>query len=82
MSAYEKAAKKFIVVSNTEQELFHKILSNQVEGTPDILFLRAKDFKKSSIAGDLLSSDEARNRITKYLENKSEVPTAPLLSEP
>lgn len=44
MSAYEKAAKKFIVISNTEQELFHKILSNQVEGTPDILFLRAKDF--------------------------------------
>lgn len=67
LSAYEKTPKKFIVVSNTERENFSKAFSYQVERTPDILFLRARDFGMSSVEGNLLSSDKARRVIADFI---------------
>ena len=67
LSVYEKTPKKFIVVSNTEQKNFSKIFSYEVEGQPNILFLRSKDFGKKSIEGNLLSSDKAKNAIAEFI---------------
>jgi len=67
MADYERTAKKFIVVSNTEKENFRKAFSYQSKGAPDILFLRAADFGKVSIAGDLLASTQAKAAVAGFV---------------
>lgn len=67
LDAYENVLKKFIVISNTEQDNFRDVLSQQSSGTPDVLFLRAKDYGKNSIAGDLMDSPEAAEIIRKFV---------------
>ncbi len=51
--------KKFIVISNTNQDNFRQILRQNVYCEPEILFLSAKKFDRISIHGDLLTSDAA-----------------------
>jgi hypothetical protein len=70
LTAYEETPKKFIVVSNTDQDNFLKAFSYQVEENPDVLFLRAKDFGKKSINGDLLSCNKVKAIISEFMEVK------------
>ncbi len=70
LKVYEKTPKKFIVVSNTEQENFSKAFSCQVEEKPDVLFLRSKDFGKKCTEGNLLSSDKAKNAIAEFISKQ------------
>lgn len=67
---YLAVRKKFIVVSNTNQEHFTEIFHSHVpEGqTPDILFLSAKKYHKRSIQGDLLDVDEVKKTIFHFFE--------------
>lgn len=59
VEAYCRIPKKFIVVSNTNEQNFRDILAYHVEDEPDILFLHARKYGKVSIAGDLMTSGEA-----------------------
>ncbi len=67
LSAYDKARKRFIVVSNTEKNNFRKVFSYHVEETPKILYLSASHYGKNSLAGDILFSDEARQDVKEFI---------------
>lgn len=65
---YLAAPKRFIVVSNTEQENFRTVLSQQTDAEPEILFLSAKAYGKVSIRGDLLSSPAVAETLLRFLK--------------
>lgn len=67
LKAYERAPKKTIVVSNTNEENFRAALAYHSENDPEILFLPAKKYGKVSIAGDLLTSEQAAADLEKFL---------------
>lgn len=70
LAVYEKVPKKFIAISNTDQDNFIKAFSYQVEGTPDTLFLRAKDYGKKSINGDLLSCEKVKTIVSEFISKQ------------
>ncbi len=67
LSEYLRVPKKFVVVSNTNKANFETAFSYHCDGTPDILFLSAKEFGKISIAGDMLSADAAIEKLGKFI---------------
>lgn len=67
---YEQVPKRFIVVSNTNEENFKGALSYHTKGEPDILFLPARKYGKVSISGDLLTSEQAVADITEFTLKK------------
>lgn len=70
MNQYLAVRKKFIVVSNTEQNNFTTAFCQHIPETssPDILFLSAKQFGKVSIRGDLMDSDNAKEMIFRFID--------------
>ncbi len=69
LEAYESVRKKFIVVSNTNEDNFKAALSYHVEEAPEILFLSAKKYGKVSVHGDLLDSTQAARDIKRFAED-------------
>lgn len=70
LNAYERAPKKVIVVSGTNEENFKTALSYHAENAPKMLFLSAKKYGKRSIDGDLLTSEQAVSDLKRFiLEN-------------
>ena len=70
LNAYERAPKKVIVVSGTNEENFKTALSYHAENEPKMLFLSAKKYGKRSIDGDLLTSEQAVADLKRFiLEN-------------
>lgn len=67
LEQYLEKRKKFIVISNTNQENFIKAFEYQSQ-KPDILFLSAKRYNKISIRGDLLDSLQAIEDIKNFAE--------------
>lgn len=67
LDAYEKVPKRAVVVSNTNEENFRQIMRYQAYEEPDILFLPAKKYGKTSIAGDLLTSEKAAADIAAFV---------------
>lgn len=67
LDAFLRVRKKFIVVSNTNQENFRQILSQNVDGEPEILFLSAKKFGRNSVCGDLMASAAAVAEIDQFV---------------
>ncbi|MGM9557785.1 MAG: hypothetical protein ACI3VP_05975 [Oscillospiraceae bacterium] len=59
--------KKAIIVSNTEQAFFRAALSQQSDSMVDILFLRAKDFGRISLRGDLMEEQSVRERVASFV---------------
>lgn len=69
LEQYLKVKKKFLVVSSTQSDSFLRAFQQHTEDTPDILYLSARLFGSgSSIAGDLMHSEEAKAAILKFLE--------------
>jgi len=68
MDRYMNVPKRFIIVSNTEG--FEDAMRQQTNETPEILYLKSRAYGKSSIAGDILSSDTARADLDKFLANR------------
>ena len=67
MQKYMSVKKKFIVVSNTENDIFMNAIKQQVYAEPEILYLKTNKYGKNSIAGDLLESTEAKNDLEAFL---------------
>ena len=61
--------KKFVVVSNTGRENFTAAFRYHVseDAEPEVLFLSAKRFQKSSIRGDLMDAPEAREVLAEFI---------------
>lgn len=66
LEAYGQVPKKFIVISGGEQDAFRRALS-QHASDPEILFLRAADYGKKSIAGDLMTVPEVARQIEYFI---------------
>ena len=69
LELYLSIEKKFIVVSNTEQENFRKVFSYHVleNSSPDILFLAAKEYSLITIEGGLMRSEQARQAVIDFV---------------
>ena len=67
LEQYEAVPKKFIVVSNTGRDNFTAAFRYHTgDAPPDVLFLSAKQFGRSSIQGDLMGSPEARDAVLRF----------------
>ncbi len=66
LARYMVVPKRFIIVSNTEG--FESAMMQQTRQAPEILYLKTSRYKKNSIAGDLLDSEEARADLAEFLE--------------
>ncbi|MCI5994240.1 MAG: hypothetical protein MRZ24_09440 [Clostridiales bacterium] len=67
VAQYARVKKRAIVVSNTEQASFRAALSQQSDSTVDMLFLRAKDFGRISLRGDLMEEQSVRERVASFV---------------
>ena len=67
LEAYLEVPKRSIVISNTNKDNFVRALAYQSNKEPEILFVSAKEYGKSSIRGDLLTSEEASERIRRFI---------------
>ena len=67
LEAYLRIPKRCIVISGTDQDHFIQALAYQSVREPEILFLSAKDYGKNSVDGDLLTSEEALERIMQFV---------------
>lgn len=78
LNAYLSAKKKFIVVSNSNEENFKKAFSYQVndEKDLDILFLSAKKFKLNSLDGNLMDNENAVNLIVNFSKDEYKLETS------
>ena len=66
---YLSVEKRFIVVSNTEQDNFKKILSGHVSEdiSAEFLFLATRDFDKGSPRGGIMESEQAKTMVRGFL---------------
>lgn len=67
LERYLNVPKKFIVVSNGDQKNFREAFTQHSAEEPEILFLSARKYGKTSIQGDLLDAKEARTDLSAFL---------------
>ena len=67
MQEYMAVKKRFVIVSNTEGDNFVKAMSQQIQGEPEILYMKTSRYKKVSTAGDMLESEDARADLKQFL---------------
>jgi hypothetical protein len=67
MGEYMAVKKRFIIVSNTESAAFVEAMRQQTKAEPEILYLKTSRYKKKSIAGDMMESEEARADLQNFL---------------
>ena len=67
MAQYMGVRKRFIVVSNTENDTFVEALRQQINTDPEILYLKTNRYLKKSIDGDMLQSEAAQNDLLEFL---------------
>jgi multimeric flavodoxin WrbA len=72
ISKYLAVPKMFIVVSNTNQSNFREVFRYHLQENcaPRILFLSAKEYHKSSIAGDLLAAEAAKVDLLSFIREE------------
>ena len=67
MGKYQSTAKRFIVVSNTENDYFVQALRSQSNQEMKILYMKTGKYGKRSTAGDILESDAAKADLDSYM---------------
>ena len=67
MQRYMNVRKRFIIVSNTENEVFQKAMEQQTKDTSEVLYLKTSKYGKRSTAGDLMESPEAVADLDAFL---------------
>ena len=73
LNIYEQTPKKAVVVSNTNEENFKAALAYHSFSELQTLFLSAKKYGKSSIAGDLLTSEKAVSDLKRFITENREI---------
>lgn len=69
MGKYMSVQKRFIIVSNTQGQNFEAAMMQQVNSEPDILYMKTGKYRKKSIDGDMLDSEEAKADLRGFLES-------------
>lgn len=67
LEKYLSVPKKFIVVSNSEKEHFFDVFRLHTDSAPNVLFLSPKTYGKSSIDGDLVTSEQAQKDLLLFI---------------
>ena len=67
-----KSPKSAIVVSNTNEENFRKLMTYHVDREPELLLLSAPKHEKVSIQGNLLTSEQALTDVAKFVKGTTE----------
>ena len=67
MGRYMAVKKKFIFVSNTECDSFVQATRQHTKEEPEILYLKTGKYKKQSIAGDMMTTEEAQADLKAFL---------------
>ena len=67
LGQFMSVRKKFIIVSNTENPAFTQAMQQQAK-EPDMLFMKTSAYQKKSIAGDILTSEKAREDLKTFLD--------------
>lgn len=65
---YMSVPKRFIIVSNTENENFRNAMQQQTSEEPKMLYLKTGRYKRRSTAGDLMDCEEAVNDLRVFIE--------------
>lgn len=64
---YLAVQKRFIIVSNTENNAFAEAMQRQTKDTPEILYMKTSRYGKKSTAGDILDSEQALADLMQFL---------------
>lgn len=67
METYMSVRKRFVIISNAENEQFVYAMQQQTDELPDILYLKTRKYGKQSIAGNILESDAAKADLDAWL---------------
>ncbi len=67
LDRYMDVPKKFIVISNRQNDSFRQAFLQHTSEEPNILYLSAKAFGKQSLAGDLIDADQAQRAVLNFL---------------
>lgn len=67
LEAYLNVPKQFLVVSNSGKENFLEAMRQHTNNEPEILFLSSKFYGKSSSAGNLMESENAKTDIRRFV---------------
>lgn len=70
MQQYMDARKRFIIVSNSESEVFRRAMEQQAKQPDEVLYLKSSKYAKRSIAGDILDSPEAAADLYAFLDKE------------
>ncbi len=73
MAKYMDIPKKFILISNSESDQFKSAMQQQTKDEPRILYLKTSKYKKQSIAGDILDSNEAITELLEFIKDINNV---------
>lgn len=68
MQRYLESDKKFIFISNTENDAFYQVTKQHATNNSEILYLASRKYSKSSIVGDILQSDAAKSDLDRFLD--------------
>ena len=66
LQKYYNIKKKFIIVSNTENEVFYKAMEQQSE-SPEILYISSNKYGVSSIAGNSMKAKAAKDALQAFI---------------
>jgi len=67
MQRYKSVRKRFVFISNTENDAFQQVAAQHSNEKNDVLYLASRKYGKQSIAGDLLDSDAAKADLELFL---------------
>lgn len=67
---YMDVRKRFIIVSNSENEVFRSAMEQQAKQPDEVLYLKTSKYGKRSIAGDILESPEAVADLNAFLDQE------------
>ena len=67
MGKYASVQKRFVIVSNSENASFVSAMRSQTSEDPKVLYLKTGKYKKQSLAGDLMESEDARADLDAFL---------------
>ena len=67
LNKYLSVNKKFIIISNSNQDSFKEICKYQVNNEPDILFLSTRKYNQNSIEGILMENEDAKYELISFI---------------
>lgn len=69
---YMKTPKKFIVLTNTQNDNFENAFKYHVDKhtSPNVLYMSSKKFKQASVSAELMENQDARNIVVDFILDK------------